>query len=200
MDRRCGAQKTRRARIDRVTLVMHRASRPEALFLAELASPIGAMLVVSDKNDRLRALDWIDYEARLKKSLRLFCGRDGVDFTLTPKRASPTILKALVDYFNGDLRAIDRLEVCTNGTPFQRAVWTALRALPVGQTQNYGAFAAGLKRPTAVRAVGHANGANPISVVVPCHRLIGASGALTGYAGGLARKRWLLRHEGVVIA
>jgi len=85
------------------------------------------------------------------------------------------------------------------GTPFQRKVWTALRTIPVGTTTNYGALAARLDVPKAVRAVGHANGSNPISIVVPCHRVIGANGSLTGYGGGLERKRWLLQHEGVAL-
>jgi methylated-DNA-[protein]-cysteine S-methyltransferase len=83
------------------------------------------------------------------------------------------------------------------GTPFQRKVWAALPAIPAGTTMSYGALAAKLDAPRAMRAVGHANGSNPISVVVPCHRLIGASGSLVKYGGGLQRKRWLLRHEGV---
>jgi methylated-DNA-[protein]-cysteine S-methyltransferase len=86
------------------------------------------------------------------------------------------------------------------GTPFQRSVWSALRRIPAGTTTSYGALAEHIERPTAVRAVGHANGANPISVVVPCHRVIGADGSLTGYGGGLDRKRWLLAHEGVAVA
>ena len=85
------------------------------------------------------------------------------------------------------------------GTPFQRKVWTALTPIPVGTTLSYGALAAKLDMPKAVRAVGHANGSNPISVVLPCHRLIGANGSLVKYGGGLERKRWLLRHEGVVL-
>ena len=89
-----------------------------------------------------------------------------------------------------------RIEWRTGGTPFQRAVWTGLTTIPPGETLSYGGLAARLGCPTAVRAVGTANGANPISVVVPCHRVIGADGSLTGYGGGIERKRWLLRHEG----
>ena len=88
------------------------------------------------------------------------------------------------------------IEWRTAGTPFQRRVWTGLTTIPPGETLSYGALAAKLGCPRSVRAVGTANGANPISVVVPCHRVIGADGSLTGYGGGLERKRWLLNHEG----
>jgi methylated-DNA-[protein]-cysteine S-methyltransferase len=93
-------------------------------------------------------------------------------------------------------RAWSVIEWRTGGTPFQRAVWTGLTTIAPGQTLSYGALAARLGCPSAVRAVGTANGSNPISVVVPCHRVIGADGTLTGYGGGLTRKRWLLNHEG----
>jgi methylated-DNA-[protein]-cysteine S-methyltransferase len=104
-------------------------------------------------------------------------------------------LRAQLDaYFAGSLRQFD-LPLAALGTPWQREVWDALMRIPYGTTVSYGALAAQLGRPAAARAVGAANGRNPLSVVVPCHRLIGASGALTGYAGGLPRKDWLLRHE-----
>ena len=90
--------------------------------------------------------------------------------------------------------------VAAPGTDFQRRVWTALQQIDYGQTCSYGRLAAQLGRPTASRAVGMANGRNPIAIIVPCHRVIGADGRLTGYAGGLDRKRWLLRHEGVPVA
>jgi O-6-methylguanine DNA methyltransferase len=101
-------------------------------------------------------------------------------------------------YFEGDLRAIDSVPVDTGGTTFQRAVWAALRRIPAGRTTCYSALASEIGRPAAVRAVGAANGANPVAVIVPCHRVIGKSGGLTGYAGGLERKAFLLRHEGVI--
>jgi O-6-methylguanine DNA methyltransferase len=107
------------------------------------------------------------------------------------------VQRSLEAYFDGDLGAIDTLPVETGGTELQRSVWAALRAIPAGETRSYGALAAQIARPTAARAVGHANGANPVGVVVPCHRVIGADGSLTGYAGGIERKRWLLAHEGV---
>jgi methylated-DNA-[protein]-cysteine S-methyltransferase len=105
----------------------------------------------------------------------------------------------LAAWFRGALRTFD-LPLRPRGTPFQRAVWQELRRIPYGTTRTYGDVAAALGNPTASRAVGAANGRNPISIIVPCHRVIGATGALTGYAGGLARKRWLLDHERAVLA
>jgi methylated-DNA-[protein]-cysteine S-methyltransferase len=106
------------------------------------------------------------------------------------------VATALAAYFDGDLAALDAVEVDPDGTPFQRRVWTALRAIPAGTTTTYGELARELGVPTASRAVGAANGANPVWIVIPCHRVIGASGDLTGYAGGLDVKRRLLAHEG----
>jgi methylated-DNA-[protein]-cysteine S-methyltransferase len=106
------------------------------------------------------------------------------------------VREALERYFAGDLSALDALPTQTHGTPFQREVWAALRTIPPGTTLSYGALARRLGKPNAMRAVGLANGANPIGIVVPCHRVIGANGTLTGYGGGLPRKRWLLAHEG----
>jgi methylated-DNA-[protein]-cysteine S-methyltransferase len=105
------------------------------------------------------------------------------------------IAGALADYFSGDLRAIDRVEVDPRGTPFQKRVWAALRTIPAGTTWSYAELARAVGRPTATRAVGAANGRNPIALVVPCHRVIASDGTLGGYGGGLEMKRWLLRHE-----
>ena len=102
---------------------------------------------------------------------------------------------SLEAYFAGDLAALDALAAEGDGTPFQRAVWTALREIPPASTASYGEIAARLGKPGASRAVGRANGQNPVAIVVPCHRVIGANGTLTGYGGGLPRKRWLLAHE-----
>ena len=102
----------------------------------------------------------------------------------------------LAEYFAGDIPALERIEVADIvGTPFQRKVWAALRDIPAGQTISYGQLAAAIGQPTAVRAVGRANGANPVPVVVPCHRVIRTGGAMGGYGGGLDRKQWLLDHE-----
>ena len=106
---------------------------------------------------------------------------------------------ALRAYFSGDLQALDWLSVDPIGTTFQRLVWNALRGVRAGHTASYADIANAIGAPKAVRAVGAANGANPIAIVVPCHRIIGSSGSLVGYGGGLERKRWLLEHEGVLL-
>ncbi|MDB5457565.1 MAG: Methylated-DNA--protein-cysteine methyltransferase [Caulobacter sp.] len=161
----------------------------------QVPTPVGDMILLTDDQDRLRALDWIDYEPRMRRLLRLHYGRDAV--ALFAGRAASGPRQAVEAYLAGDLRAIDDLAVETGGTPFQRQVWAALRTIPPGRTVSYGGLARQIDRPAAVRAVGLANGANPVGVVVPCHRVIGTDGSLTGYGGGIARKRWLLRHEGV---
>jgi len=114
------------------------------------------------------------------------------------RRALPQVAEALRRYFGGDLAALDAVPAELNGTPFQKSVWQALRRIPPGATISYGELARRIGQPTSVRAVGAANGANPVAVIVPCHRVIGSNGTLTGYGGGLDRKRWLLAHEGVV--
>ncbi len=170
---------------------------PEPLQLDRFPTPIGTMLLVTDGEGRLRALDWEDYESRLRRLLRLHYGAAA---TLRAGAAPDAVRAPLKAYFAGDLQALDRIAVATAGTPFQRAVWAALRNIRAGTTLSYGALARRIGRPAAVRAVGLANGANPVSVVVPCHRVIGADDSLTGYGGGLERKRWLLAHEGAVLA
>ena len=166
---------------------------PEALYLDRLKTPIGVALLVTDVEDYLRALDWADYESRMKTLLLRYYGTS----VLEAARAPADTKAALTAYFEGELKRLKAIQWRVAGTVFQRNVWTALQTIPPGATMSYGAFAAKLDIPKAVRAVGHANGANPISVVVPCHRLIGANASLTGYGGGLERKRWLLVHEGV---
>lgn len=103
--------------------------------------------------------------------------------------------RALRAYFAGDAQAFAGLTLAPLGTDFQRRVWTALREIPFGSTESYGALARRIGRPGAARAVGQANHRNPLCIVLPCHRVVAARGALGGYAGGLDRKRWLLRHE-----
>jgi methylated-DNA-[protein]-cysteine S-methyltransferase len=168
---------------------------PETFSLDRLTTPIGTMLLVSDEDGALRALDFEDYEARMKQLLRLQYGAA----MLASGRAPQAMRSALSAYFDGDFAALKTIAWCVAGTPFQRKVWTALPKIPAGKTMSYGALAAKLAVPNAMRAVGHANGSNPISVVIPCHRLIGADGSLVKYGGGLHRKRWLLRHEGVEV-
>lgn len=111
-------------------------------------------------------------------------------------RAPKELREPLERYFAGEIRAIDSIPTRTAGTEFQRSVWAALRTIPAGKTWSYGDLAVRIGRPKAVRAVGLANGSNPVGLVVPCHRVIGSNGSLTGYGGGIERKRWLLRHEG----
>jgi len=167
----------------------------EIFALDRLMTPIGTALLVTDADGILCALDWEDYEARMKELLR----RQHGAVILKNGRAPRAMRAALAAYFDGDLDALASIEWRLAGTPFQRRVWTALPKVKAGTTMSYGALAARLKMPKAVRAVGHANGVNPISVVLPCHRLIGADGSLVKYGGGLDRKRWLLRHEGVAL-
>lgn len=165
---------------------------PETLLLDRIETPVGEGLIVVDEAGALRAFDWSDYEARMRLLLR----RQNPPTALIEARAPDRVRDTLGAYFAGDLRAIDALTVRTGGTDFQRRCWAALRAIPVGETRSYSDQAHAIGAPAAVRAVGLANGANPVGVVVPCHRVIGANGALTGYGGGLERKRWLLAHEG----
>jgi O-6-methylguanine DNA methyltransferase len=159
-------------------------------FLDRVPSPLGVLTVVTNES-ALVALDFDDYDHRIHRLLHSHYGH----FTLRSERERVGARDALDAYFAGDLRAPDALPTKTNGTDFQRAVWQALRAIPAGTTLSYGALAKRLGKPQAMRAVGLANGANPIGIVVPCHRVIGADGSLTGYGGGIERKRWLLDHE-----
>jgi methylated-DNA-[protein]-cysteine S-methyltransferase len=122
------------------------------------------------------------------------------DQPISAGEVSPQLAEVFGRYFAGDLDALDALEMRTNGTPFQRRVWATLRTIPSGQTLSYKQLAERIGSPKAVRAVGLANGANPVALVAPCHRVIGANGGLTGYGGGLHRKRWLLVHEGAQFA
>lgn len=169
--------------------------RPEAqplrLTLDRLASPVGEVLVATDSDGAVRALDFHDYEARLRRLLIRHYGA----VELVEGRAPEPVRQAIQAWFDGDLTALDAVSIRTGGTDFQRSVWKALRDIPAGETRTYGQLAAAIGAPRAVRAVGLANGANPVGVIVPCHRVIGANGTLTGYAGGLERKRWLLAHE-----
>ena len=165
----------------------------QTFFVEHIETPTGRMRVITDVERRLRAADWDDHEPRMQKLLQRHYGAGSVELR-EPARPSAAA-RALSAYFAGDLNAVDEVPTETNGTAFQRAVWTALRNIPVGRTVSYGALAAQIGNLKAVRAVGLANGANPIAIVVPCHRVIGANASLTGYGGGLHRKRWLLAHE-----
>jgi O-6-methylguanine DNA methyltransferase len=149
------------------------------------------LMVVTDDDGILRALEFGDLEDRLRRLLHDHYG----DYTLRDGAAPASITDALEAYFRGNLDALNAVQTATAGTPFQREVWRALRTIPAGSTISYGQLATQIGRPSASRAVGAANGANPIPIVVPCHRVIGANGTLTGFGGGLPRKQWLLEHE-----
>jgi methylated-DNA-[protein]-cysteine S-methyltransferase len=163
----------------------------QSLSIERINTPTGRMMILVDGEQRLRALDWEDHEPRMQRLLRQHYG----EINLREEARPTAVVHALEAYFNGDLVGLNSLPTATNGTDFQRTVWAALRHIVPGETISYGRLAARIGQPTAVRAVGLANGANPIAIVVPCHRVIGANGALTGFGGGIDRKRWLLAHE-----
>ncbi len=169
--------------------------RPEQFTLDRIETPVGTVLIVTDADGAVRALDFSDYEPRMMRLLARHYGQ----VQLTPGVVPEVVRTAVAAYFEGDARALDGLTVATGGTDFQREVWAALRAIPAGETRSYGQLAQAIGRPKAVRAVGLANGANPVGIIVPCHRVVGANGTLTGYAGGLERKRWLLAHEAAAV-
>jgi methylated-DNA-[protein]-cysteine S-methyltransferase len=163
------------------------------LLIDRVETPIGELLLVADGAGNLRAIDWADYEERMMRLLRLHYGKNG--FALKPANNPFGLSDRMMRYFAGDIHAIADIPVETAGTPFQRSVWNELRSIPSGAAVSYGKLAEQIARPKAVRAVGLANGANPVGIVVPCHRVIGSDGSLTGYGGGIERKRWLLEHE-----
>ena len=154
-------------------------SEPGRIWTERIVSPIGDMLLQHD-GAALLALDFDDRAVPVTAGCSAFA-------------------RAVRAYFAGDLHALDAVPVRISGTPFETAVWQTLRRIPVGETWSYAQLATALDRPKAVRAVGRANGRNPVALVVPCHRVIGADGRLVGYGGGLERKAWLLRHEGALV-
>ena len=157
------------------------------LIRAVLPSPLGDLVVLADGSGVLHGLDFAEASGRL-----YWPGA-----RVTDGAAPAAVASALAAYFAGDARALDSLPTAEGGTDFQRQVWAALRRIPAGTAWSYGDLARQVGRPAAVRAVGQANGANPVALVQPCHRVIASGGGLGGYAGGLERKAWLLRHEGV---
>jgi methylated-DNA-[protein]-cysteine S-methyltransferase len=166
---------------------------PLRLLAERAVSPLGDFVIVTDAQGCVRGADWVSHQGRMLTLLaRQF---RGFPFEITDGPPSPAS-RCLAAYFAGDLGAIDGLPVEAAGTKFQSAVWQVLRDIPAGQTITYRELARRACRPTAIRAAGSANGANPISIIVPCHRVIGTDGELTGYGGGVERKRWLLAHEG----
>lgn len=163
------------------------------MLLSQTDSPLGAMLLVTDAQQVVRALDFADHRARLHRGLREHYG----EVELTEMPAPAEIADALVRYFAGELEALNALQTQTSGSELQRRVWAALRRIPAGATTTYGKLAKelGFDDPRAAIDIGAANGANPIAIIVPCHRVIASNGDLKGYAWGLHRKRWLLEHE-----
>ena len=164
------------------------------LLFGRVKSPIGTILVAC-KGETLCALEFADSKDRMMAALR---SRHG-DFTLVEAADPAGVGTRIGAYLLGELGALDDIVVDGGGTEFQRKVWVELRRIAPGEVVSYGALAQRLGMPTSVRAVARANALNPISIVVPCHRVIGSDGSLTGYGGGLPRKRWLLEHEGVVL-
>ncbi len=163
------------------------------LFIDRVDTPIGELLLVADDAGNVRAVDWADHEERMLRLLRLHYGKSG--FKLESDRNPHGLRDAMNRYFSGDIAVIDEISVKTAGTPFQHSVWKELRKIPRGSAISYRKLAERIDRAKAVRAVGLANGSNPVGIVVPCHRVIGSDGSLTGYGGGLERKQWLLKHE-----
>lgn len=154
-------------------------------------SPIGPILLVVDEG-KLCALDYLDYRSRMMLLLERRYGT----VKLVPAQDPCGFSQQIRRYLAGEYAAVDAIPVSTGGTPFQQRVWQALRSIPPGTTVTYGQLAAQLGKPKAYRAVGATNALNPIAIVLPCHRVVGANASLTGYAGGLERKHWLLQHEG----
>jgi methylated-DNA-[protein]-cysteine S-methyltransferase len=156
-------------------------------------SPCGPLSIVFDLDDILYHLDFPDQGDR---QARLLTRRFKL-YNLTPA-FSTHIKDAILSYLKGDAVALDRISVQSGGTAFQQSVWRALKTIPYGRTVSYSELAKQIGNPNAIRCVARANALNPLSLIYPCHRVIGKDGTLTGYAGGLARKEWLLRHEGAI--
>jgi methylated-DNA-[protein]-cysteine S-methyltransferase len=159
--------------------------------IATIESPIGP-LTLAAHDTRVCLLHFGADDETIRHRLGRCYPGDAIEAHGDPAGA----VSAVEAYFAGTLDALNGIEVELNGTPFQKRVWEALRRVRAGRTASYGDLARSIDAPTAVRAVGAANGANPVAVIVPCHRIIGTNGTLTGYGGGLERKRWLLEHEG----
>ncbi len=160
------------------------------LMFDELDTELGTIALVCN-DAHLIAVEFQGFGARMDAYLKARYG----DFRLARVADPLNITSRLEDYFRGDLASLSGITVDLFGTAFQQSVWRALREIPIGETVSYGQLAARIGKPAASRAVGMANSKNPIGIVVPCHRVIGADGSLTGDAGGVERKRWLLAHE-----
>ena len=157
---------------------------------AEVKTPLGVVVLFA-RAGKLCGLDFVNNRSRLQRDLTRRFG----EFTTTPAKDPAGAATALAAYFAGRLEALDAVPVDTGGTEFQQRVWNALRAIPAGTTVSYARLAAKIGRRNAVRAVGTANGSNPVAIVIPCHRVIASNGGIGGYGGGIERKRLLLAHE-----
>jgi methylated-DNA-[protein]-cysteine S-methyltransferase len=157
-----------------------------------IETPVGPMVLLA-RDGVMLMFEFEDATDRVAREMRLRFQTE----THQPADDPFGLASCLKEYFAGDLSAIDGIETDGGGTEFQRRVWAELKRIPCGVTISYGELAKRLGDKNLMRAVGLANGRNPISIVVPCHRVIGADGSLTGYGGGIERKKWLLAHEGV---
>ncbi len=170
-------------------------ARPERLIRSWLETPVATLQIMVDPDEVVRVLDFDNDSPRTRRLMAIHYRDVPVVDGETPK----AIRAALVRYFAGEMAALADVPYRVAGTDFQQQVWSALTEIPAGETRTYGQQAVRIGRPAAVRAVGLANGANPIGIVIPCHRVIGSNRSLTGYGGGLERKRWLLAHEGATL-
>lgn len=165
-----------------------------AILSDRIETPIGSMILMA-RDGVLLLLEFEEESDRLVRQVKARFD----EAELVPADDPFGLSSKVRAYFAGDLSAIEGIETDGGGTEFQRRVWAELKRIPCGVTMSYGALATRLGDKNAMRAVGMANGRNPIAVVVPCHRVIGADGSLTGYGGGVERKKWLLAHEGIEI-
>ena len=163
------------------------------LYFDEIPSAIGTIVIISDGT----ALCALDFESCKERTQQLLEKRFG-KFTLIRQPNINGFSDLIRAYLEGDVTSLEQIPVNTGGTDFQRQVWATLRTIPAGKVMSYGEVAQKIGRPTASRAVGMANSQNPVALVLPCHRVIGSNSKLTGYAGGLDRKEWLLKHEGAL--
>jgi len=168
---------------------------PVRLFRSQIATPLGDMYVLASPQG-LCALEFEGPRRRDRLDARLARWFPPHEIEDVETQIIKATRRWLADYFAGRSAAVNGLKIEMHGTPFEQRVWRALLDIPAGETRSYGSIATGLGATQgAARAVGLANGSNPIAIIVPCHRVIGSSGSLTGYGGGLERKRWLLDHE-----
>jgi len=170
------------------------SARPDRLTRSWLETPVATLQVVVDEDAVVRVLDFDNDSPRTRRLMKIHYG----DIPVVEGETPSAIREAFERYFAGEMGALAGIPWRVAGTDFQRQVWTALTEIPVGRTESYSQLAVRIGRPTAVRAVGLANGSNPIGIVIPCHRVIGSDRSLTGYGGGIERKRWLLAHEGAM--